>query len=80
MDERLKELIAVGASAAVNCHPCLQLHLDACDRLGIDRAEARAAAEVGLMVNRGAAAKSATYVQTLFGGAAAGETGGCGCG
>jgi AhpD family alkylhydroperoxidase len=67
MDERTKELIAIGASAAVNCHPCLQHHLTECDRLGIDRAEAKAAIEVGMMVNRGAAVRTKDHVQVLLG-------------
>lgn len=54
MDERMKELVAMGASAAANCHPCMDHHLAKCDELGIDRDEVAAAVEVGLMVNRGA--------------------------
>ena len=54
MDERMKELVAIGASAAANCHPCMDHHLAKCDALGIDRAEVIAAVKVGLMVNHGA--------------------------
>lgn len=54
MDEQTKELIAMGASAAANCHPCIEHHLTRCDELGIDRQEVAAAVKVGLMVNRGA--------------------------
>ncbi len=54
MDERLKELVAMGASAAANCHPCMDHHLAKCDELGIDREEVIAAVKVGLIVNRGA--------------------------
>jgi AhpD family alkylhydroperoxidase len=35
MDERMKELVAMGASAAANCHPCMDHHLAKCDELGI---------------------------------------------
>jgi len=80
MDERTKELIAIGASAAVNCHPCLEFHLAACDRLGIPSDEVSAAIETGLMVNKGAAAKTHNKVMSLLGGKAPeGDTGGCGC-
>jgi AhpD family alkylhydroperoxidase len=80
MDERIKELIAIGASAAVNCHPCMEFHLAACDRLGIGRDEVLAAMEVGLMVNKGAAAKTRNKVTALLGGKEPeGGTGGCGC-
>lgn len=54
MDERTKELVAMGASAAANCHPCMDHHLAKCDELGIEREEVAAAVSVGLMVNRGA--------------------------
>jgi AhpD family alkylhydroperoxidase len=54
MDERMKELVAVGAAAAANCHPCIDHHLAKCDELGIAREEVAEAVQVGLMVNHGA--------------------------
>jgi AhpD family alkylhydroperoxidase len=54
MDEQMKELVAMGAAAAANCHPCMDHHLAKCDDLEIDREEVAAAVKVGLMVNRGA--------------------------
>lgn len=54
MDSQTKELVAMGAAAAANCHPCMDFHLAKCDELGIDREEVAAAVKVGLMVNRGA--------------------------
>jgi len=54
MDKQTKELVAMGAAAAANCHPCMDFHLAKCDDLGIDREEVAAAVKVGLMVNRGA--------------------------
>ena len=54
MDERTKELVAMGAAAAANCHPCMDFHLAKCDELGIEREEVVAAVKVGLMVNNGA--------------------------
>lgn len=54
MDERTKELVAIGAAVAANCHPCIEFHLAKCDELEIDRDEVAAAVRVGLMVNRGA--------------------------
>lgn len=82
MDERMKELVAMGASAAVNCHPCMEYHLAECDRLGVDRAEVKAAIEVGFMVAKGAAAKTRAVANTMLGnaGCAPGGGGGCGCG
>ncbi len=54
MNEQVKELVAMGASAAANCHPCMNYHLAQCDKLGIPREEVAAAVRIGLMVNRGA--------------------------
>ena len=81
MDERMKELVAMGASAAVNCHPCIDFHLAECDRLGMDRTEVREAVEVGMAVARGAGAKTRDKADALLGKAACtGGGGGCGCG
>jgi AhpD family alkylhydroperoxidase len=54
VNEQMKELVAMGASAAANCHPCMDHHLAKCDELRIDREDVAAAVKVGLMVNRGA--------------------------
>ncbi len=54
MDELMKELVAMGAAAAANCHPCMDHHLAKCDKLGVSREEVAEAVKVGLMVNRGA--------------------------
>lgn len=80
MDERTKELIAIGASAAVNCHPCLDYHLAECRRIGIEGEEIRTAIEVGMAVNRGAAAKTRAKVDSLLGGASHKTEDAVGCG
>ena len=67
MDDQIKELVAMGASAAVNCHPCMRYHLEQCDKLGLDRTEVAAAVEVGMMVNRGAASKTRGFAAELLG-------------
>ncbi len=67
MDERTKELVAIGASVAANCYPCMKHHLAKCDELGVARAEVRAAADVGKMVNRGAASNTRKFVDELLG-------------
>jgi AhpD family alkylhydroperoxidase len=46
MDERMKELVAVGAAAAANCHPCMDHHLAKCDELDVSREEVIAAADL----------------------------------
>ncbi len=67
MDEQTKELVAIGASVAANCYPCMKHHLAKCEALGVDGAEIRAAAEVGMMVNRGAASNTRKFVAELLG-------------
>ncbi len=69
MDKQTKELVAMGAAAAANCHPCMDYHLGKCDELGIDRAEVAAAVKVGLMVNRGAEGKIRQKARELLGAA-----------
>ena len=82
MDERMKELVAMGASAAANCKSCLEHHLAECNRLGIDRKDVAAAVEVGIAVNRGAAAATRRNAEAILGGLAEPKPagGGCGCG
>jgi AhpD family alkylhydroperoxidase len=54
MDERMKELVAMGASAAANCHPCMDHHFRKCNELGLATDDIVEAVKVGLMVNAGA--------------------------
>jgi len=70
VNEQMKELVAMGASAAANCHPCMDHHLAKCDELGIDREEVAAAVKVGLMVNRGAENAIRNKTRELLGEAA----------
>jgi len=55
LDEKIKELIAVGASISANCHPCIKYHTSKAREMKIDEAEIRQAIEVGKMVRKGAA-------------------------
>ncbi len=57
IDNRIKELVAVGASVTANCQPCLQYHRDKALEFGADDAEIVAAIEVGKQVRKGAAGK-----------------------
>ena len=55
IDDKVKELIAIGASVSANCHPCIKYHVDKARELAIDEDEIRQAIEVGQMVRKGAA-------------------------
>lgn len=54
MDERTKELIAIGASVGAHCQPCLTYHVEKARELGINDEEIRSAIETGHMVEKGA--------------------------
>jgi AhpD family alkylhydroperoxidase len=54
-DEKIKELIAIGASISANCHPCIKFHTGKARELKIDEEEIQQAIEVGKMVRKGAA-------------------------
>lgn len=74
MDECTKELIAMGAAAAANCHPCMEHHLAKCDELGVSRSEVADAVKVGLMVNHGAERAVRKHAGELLGEAVFGAT------
>jgi AhpD family alkylhydroperoxidase len=54
MDERTRELIAIGASIGAHCQPCLEWHVDKARELGIDDETIKAAIATGHMVEKGA--------------------------
>jgi AhpD family alkylhydroperoxidase len=54
MDERTKELIAIGASVGAHCQPCLTYHVEKARELGVNVEDIRAAIEMGHMVEKGA--------------------------
>jgi AhpD family alkylhydroperoxidase len=67
MDEQTKELVAIGAAAAANCHPCMDHHLAKCEELGVPRGEIAEAIKVGFMVNHGAESAIRKHARKLMG-------------
>ena len=65
INDRIRELIAVGASLTANCQPCLQLHVEKAIAAGATAAEVAAAMEVGNRVKKGAVAKMETFAAGL---------------
>ena len=57
LDNRIKALIAVGASVTANCQPCLQNTMAMAQESGADEQEIAEAIEVGKRVRKGAASK-----------------------
>lgn len=50
LDNKIKELVAVGAAVAGNCIPCLQWHYNKCIELGIPVEDIKEAIEMARTV------------------------------
>ena len=66
MDEKMKELVAVGASVGAHCQPCLSYHVAKAKELGIQDEEIRAAIAVGHMVEKGAMSAMRQFAGEVF--------------
>ncbi|MDO9068131.1 MAG: carboxymuconolactone decarboxylase family protein [Deltaproteobacteria bacterium] len=67
MDERTKELIAIGASVGAHCQPCLTYHVEKARELGINDEEIRQAIETGHMVEKGAMSSMKKFSANILG-------------
>jgi AhpD family alkylhydroperoxidase len=65
LTEKVKELVAVGASITANCQPCLQYHVEKAIASGAESGEVKAAIEVGKQVRKGASAKMDQFSSNL---------------
>jgi len=65
-DEKIKELIAIGASVSANCHPCIKFHTAKAREMKIDEAEIQQAIEVGKMVRKGAAGQMDKLLEEIL--------------
>jgi AhpD family alkylhydroperoxidase len=72
MNDKIRELIAVGASITANCQPCLQIHVEKALKSGADHQEVSAAIEIGNRVRKGAAAKMEEFSSNLQAGTSQG--------
>lgn len=66
MNPQTEELIALGASAAAHCQPCLQHHVAHARELEIPEEDIRHAIEIGRMVSRGAESALCQFEKQLF--------------
>ncbi len=83
LDEHIMRLIAIGASVAGNCQPCLEINMARARECGADDSEIAQAIWVGRMVRRGAASKMDEFIPSLIQTAHAptpAAEAGCGCG
>jgi len=67
MDEKIKELIAIGAAVAGHCQPCLTYHVARAKELSVAECEIREAIVVGQMVERGAMAAMKNFSREIMG-------------
>lgn len=65
MDDQVKELIAIGASVACNCHPCITFHAEKARKMNIKSELIQQAIEVGRMVRKGAASQMDELLENL---------------
>jgi AhpD family alkylhydroperoxidase len=65
LDDRTLRLIAVGASIAANCQPCLEFNVLKALENGADRQEIAEAIQAGKMVRQGAASKIDRFASNL---------------
>lgn len=68
MNENTKELIAIGASLAAHCQPCLTFHVDKARKLGIGEDEISEAIVVGRMIEKGAMAAMDRFAKSVIAG------------
>ena len=82
LENRIRALIAVGASVSANCQPCLQTTSSMARDAGADEAQIAEAIEVGKRVRQGAASKMDKFASSLDYAAlsASAANDGCGCG
>lgn len=66
MDEKMKELVAIGVSVAGHCRPCLTYHLAKARDLGIDKQNIREAIGVGQMVEKGAMFAMRDFLKSAY--------------
>ena len=64
-DAKMKELIAIGASVACNCHPCVEFHTGKANEMNIEPELIKQAVEVGKMVRKGAATQMDELVEDI---------------
>jgi len=66
MDEQMRELIAIGASIAAHCQPCLTYHIAKAKELGIDTHLVSGAMEVGHMIEKGSMSAMQAFAKSAF--------------
>ncbi len=66
IDEKTKELIAIGASVSAHCQPCLEYHVVKAREAGVSDELIGDAIAVGEMVSKGASLKMEKFASTVL--------------
>jgi AhpD family alkylhydroperoxidase len=67
MEDKVKLLIAVGASVTANCQPCLRTAVSQAQSAKVEKKEILEAIQIGRLVRRGANGKMDALASTLTG-------------
>jgi AhpD family alkylhydroperoxidase len=67
MEDKVKLLIAVGASMTANCQPCLKTAVTEAQSAGLEKKEILEAIQIGRLVRKGAIGKMDKLASTLTG-------------
>jgi AhpD family alkylhydroperoxidase len=67
MEDRIRLLIAVGASVTANCQPCLKTAVTQAQLAGVDKKEILEAIAIGRVVRKGAFGKMDKFALILTG-------------
>lgn len=62
----VKELIAIGISAAVNCRPCLDYHIAEALKLGVSEKEISDAVSLAEMIVKNASSFTQRYAEKII--------------
>lgn len=80
MDDKIKELIAIGASITGHCQPCLKYHIEQAVKLGIGVEEINTAIAIGKTVEKGAFKAMDNFAKTQIADLnPTGDSKNCGC-
>ena len=77
MDNKIKELIAIGASIGAHCQPCLTYHVGKAREMGIEEQEIREAVAVGHKVEKGAMLAMRDFAENVLDSSDQGGSAGC---
>jgi AhpD family alkylhydroperoxidase len=66
-EDKIKLLVAVGASVTANCQPCLRTAVTEAERAGVDKKEIVEAIAIGRVVRKGAFGKMDKFASSLTG-------------